>query len=71
MTEHDPIIMTISSANIHNPKDTCSQVDSAHGSKKRSSESGHETSVADSTKKKKKNEKCKTKSPGRTLKALN
>ena len=50
--------MTISTggAKVHNPKDTHSQVDSAHGSEKRSSssESVHETSVVDSTKKKKK-----------------
>ena len=69
MTGHDPIVLTIStrSAKIHNPKDTCSQVDLAHGSKKKfsSSESGHETLVADSLKKKKK--KHKTKSAGRSL----
>ena len=69
VTRHDPIVLTISTggAKVHNPKDTCSQVDSAHGSKKRSSssESGHETSVADSKKKKKK--KHKTKSAGRSL----
>ena len=57
VTGHDPIILTISTrgAKVHNPKDTHSQVDSAYGSKKRSSssESGHETSVADNTKKKK------------------
>ena len=61
MTEHDPIIMTISTggAKVHNPKDIHSQVDSAHGSKKRSSssESGHETLVVDSMKKKKKKKK--------------
>ena len=72
MTGHDPIIMTIigGSAKVHNPKDTCLQVDSAHGSKKRSSssESGHETSVANSTRKKeKKRMKHKTKSAGRSL----
>ena len=70
VTGHDPIILTISTggAKVNNPKDTCSQVDSAHGSKKRSSssESGRETSVANSMKKKKKN-KHKTKSAGRSL----
>ena len=49
VTGHDPVILTISTggAKVHNQKDTHSQVDSAHGSKKRSSpsESGHETSV--------------------------
>ena len=58
VTEHDPIVLTIStgSAKVHNPKDTHSQVDSTYGNKKRSSssESGHETLVADSTKKKEK-----------------
>ena len=71
MTGHDPIILTISTggAEIHNPKDTHSQVDSAHESRRRSSssESGHETSVADSTKKKKKKKKKhKTQSAGRS-----
>ena len=58
VTGHETIIVTISTggAEVHNPKDTHSQVDSTHGSKKRSSssESVHETSVVDSTKKKKK-----------------
>ena len=71
VTGHDPITLTSSTGgtNIHNPKDTRSQVDSVHGSKKRSSssESGHETSVVDSMKKKKKKKKHKTKSAGRSL----
>ena len=71
VTGHDPIILTISTggAKVHNPKDTHSQVDSAHGNKKgsSSSESGCETSVVDSTKKKKKKKKKhKTKSAGRS-----
>ena len=56
VTGHEPIIVTVSTggAKVHNPKNTHSQVDSAHGSKKSSSsESGHETSVVDSMKKKK------------------
>ena len=61
VTGHEPIIVTISTggAKVHNPKDTHSQMDSAHGSKKRSSssESVHETSVVDSTKRKKKKKK--------------
>ena len=72
VTGHDLIILTISNggAKVHNPKDTRSQVDSAHESKKRSSssESGCETLVADSTKKKKKKKKKhKTKSASRFL----
>ena len=71
VTGHDPIILTISTggAKVHNPKDTCSQVDSAHRGRKRSSssESSCETSVVDSTKKKKKKKKKhKTKSAGRS-----
>ena len=69
MTGHEPIIVTISTggAKVHNPKDTHSQVDSAHGSKKRSSssESGRETSVADSMKRKKK-KKYKERSAGKS-----
>ena len=66
------MVMTISgsSAKVHNPNDTHLQVDSAHGSKKRSSssESGHETSIADSTRKKtKKKKKHKTKATGKSL----
>ena len=61
--------MTISTGGVkvHNPKDTHTQVDSAHGSKKwsSSSESGHETSPADSTKRKKK-KKHKEKSAGKS-----
>ena len=57
VTGHEPIVMTISTggAKVHNPNDTHSQVDSAHGSKKRSSssESSHETSAVDSTKRRK------------------
>ena len=57
VTVHKPIVMTIhtSGTKVHNPKDTHSQVDSAHGSKQRScsSESGHETSIMESMKKKK------------------
>ena len=63
VTGQEPIVMTIhtSGANVDNPKDTHSQVDSAHGSKQRdsSSESGHETSIMDSTKKKKRKKKYK------------
>ena len=64
VTGHKPIVMTISTsgAKVHNLKDTHSQVDSAHGSKQRSSclESGHETSVMDSLKKKKKHKRRKS-----------
>ena len=72
VTGHEPIIVTISTggAKVHNAKDTHSQVDLAHGSKKRSSssESGHETSVVDSTKKKKKKKKKhKERSAGKSL----
>ena len=72
VTGHDPIVLTISTdgAKVHNPKDTHSQVDLAHGSKKRSSssESGHETAVVDSTRKmKKKKKKHQEKSAGKSL----
>ena len=69
VTGHEPIIVTISTggAKVHNPKHIHSQVDSAHGSKKRSSssESGHETSVVDSRKKNKK-KKHKERSAGKS-----
>ena len=55
VTGHKPIVVTIGTggAKVHNPKDTHSQVHSAHGSNKRSSssEAGHETLFMDSTKK--------------------
>ena len=61
VTGHEPIVMTISTTGtkVHNLKDTHSQVDSTCGSKQRSSssESGHEASVMDSMKKKKKHMK--------------
>ena len=63
ITGHEPIVMTIhtSGAKVDNPKDTHSEVDSAHRSKQRdsSSESGHETSITDSSKKKKRKKKHK------------
>ena len=68
VTGHEPLVMTIhtSGVKIHNPKDTHSQVDSAHGSKQRdsSSESGCETSVMDSMKKKKRKKKHKKNKSG-------
>ena len=70
MTGHDLIVMTISgsSAKIHNPRvltHRWTQHMEARG-RSSSSESGHETSVADSTEKKKKKKKHKTTSAGRS-----
>ena len=63
MTGHDLIVMTIgaSGARVHNPQGTHSQMDSTCVSKQRSSfsELDHETSVVDSTKKKKRKKKHK------------
>ena len=57
VTGHNPVVMTISAsgAKVHSLKDT------HHGGKQRSSssDSGHETSIRDSTKKKKMNKKNK------------
>ena len=74
VTGHNPVVLTIhtSGAKVDNPKSTHSQVDSAHGNKQRdsSSESGHETSIMGSTKKKKRKKKHKFGNRSRALRVI-